>query len=151
MDYKASPDENSEDSALGYLAELREDTMRQAWGDRNPDERRAIVRAAMIFGRQFELHLPAHQDSIDERESQRLLMAVIQASIQEFAETEDLSQDEAASFLGELETRDLVLEFNEVLEAYTAKESDKNLNDLLQEAVDSRLSKARWADHWSSG
>lgn len=151
MDYKASPDENSEDPTLGYLAELREDTMRQAWGDRNPGERRAIVRAAMIFGRQFERHLPAHQTSIDERESQRLLMAVIQASIQEFAETEDLSQDEAASFLGELETRDLVLEFNEVFEAYTTKESDKSLNDLLQEAVDSRLSKARWADHWSSG
>ena len=121
--------------------------MRQAWGIRSPEERRWIVVAAMIFGRQFERHVPPHQKSLDEQESRRLLMAVIQASIEEFAESENLPMDEAADFLSEVNNRDLILEFNEVLETYTSGTTDKNLDDLFQEAVNSRLDKARWADH----
>lgn len=141
----------SVDAASGFLGELRESTMQKAWGDRAFGERRRIAVAALIFGRQFERHIPSHRTSLDEQESRRLLMAVIQASIDEFAETENLPPDEAAAFLSEVETRDLVLEFNEVLETYASETSDKNLDELLLETVNSRLKKARWADHWSSG
>ncbi len=150
--WKTGPAEREEkDPASDLLGELEESTLQRAWGDRGPEERRWIVVAATIFGRQFERHISSHQTSLDEQESQRLLMAVIRASIDEFAESENLPQDEAAEFLGEVETRDLVLEFNEVLEAYNPKDPDKSLDELLKEAVDSRLDKARWADHWSSG
>ncbi|CAN5575689.1 hypothetical protein BH24ACT22_BH24ACT22_21900 [soil metagenome] len=124
--------------------------MREAWGTRKPEVRRRIVVAAMIFGEQFDHQLSEETPGTDHKEAQRLLMAVINASIDEFARRENLNREDAAGFMGKLETRDLVLEFNEVLEACDT-EPDKTLDELLKEAVDSRLDKARWADHWTSG
>ena len=77
-------------------------------------------------------------------------MGVIRTSIDEFARRENLEKEEAAGFLSEVGTRDLILEFNEVLEAQETN-PDKELDDLLQEAVDARLDKARRADPWTSG
>jgi hypothetical protein len=124
--------------------------MQRAWGNRGPEDRRRIVAAAIIFGEQFEEHLSAHDPSTDPQEAQRMLMDVINASIDEFARRESLDREEAANFLSEVETRDLILEFNEVLEARAA-DPNRILDELLREAVDSRLDKARWADHWTSG
>lgn len=124
--------------------------MRRAWGDRDLDERRRLVVAAIIFGEQFEEQLAAYPTGTDRTEAQRLLMRVIDSTINEFAHREDLDKSVAAGFLSEVENRDLILEFNEVLEAREAS-PERPLDDLLQEAIDSRLRKARWADHWSSG
>jgi hypothetical protein len=52
--------------------------------------------------------------------------------------------------MGALNTRDCVLEFNEVLEEF-ANEPEKSLNEHLKAAVENREAHARWADHWSSG
>lgn len=109
--------ERNRDPALDYLAVLREETMRRAWGDRGFDERRRIVVAAMVFGEQFDKQLATPPSGADQKEVQRLLMGVIRASIDEFARRENLKKEEAASFLSEVGTRDLILEFNEVLEA----------------------------------
>lgn len=138
---------NPEDPDLAYLAELREETMRRAWGLRSPEERRRIAAAARIFGRQFREQASSHPDLTDEREPRRLLMAVIDASIKEFAAQERLDEEAAADFLGDLGTRDLILEFDEVLEAYENQDSGKTLDDLLLEAVESRPDRARRADH----
>ena len=124
--------------------------MYRAWGGRDPETRRRIVVAATIFGEQFDRQLTLKTPGTNQQEAQRMLMDVINASIQEFARRENLGREEAADFLSEVETRDLVLEFNEVLEAREA-EPEKTLDELLKEAVDSRLDKARWADHWTSG
>ena len=124
--------------------------MRRAWGDRSFEERRRIVVAAMVFAEQFEKQLDEGAPGADQQEVQRMLMGVINASINEFARRENLEKEAAANFLSELETRDLILEFNEVLEAH-GTDPDKTLNELLKEAIDSRLDKARWADHWTSG
>lgn len=124
--------------------------MYRAWGDRSPEDRRRIVVAAMIFGEQFDKRFAAGTPGADPQEAQRLLMDVINASIEEFARRENLDQQAAADFLSEVETRDLVLEFNEVLESHEAS-PDRSLDELLREAVDSRLDKARWSDHWTSG
>lgn len=106
--------------------------------------------AASIFGEQFDKLISTETPNADHQEAQRLLMDVINASIEEFARRENLEREEAAAFLSEVETRDLILEFNEVLEAHAA-EPERTLDELLTEAVDSRLDKARWADHWTSG
>ena len=124
--------------------------MQRAWGGRGPEDRRRIVAAAMIFGEQFDKQLSAQPPGADQREAQRMLMGVINASIDEFARQENLEREAAADFLSEVETRDLVLEFNEVLEARET-DPERTLDELLGEAVDSRLDKARWADHWTSG
>jgi hypothetical protein len=124
--------------------------MQRAWVGRGPEDRRRIVVAAIIFGEQFEEHLSTRDPSTDQQEAQRMLMDVINASIDEFARRESLERETAADFLSKVETRDLVLEFNEVLEARAA-DPNRTLDELLREAVDSRLDKARWADHWTSG
>lgn len=128
--------------------------MRRAWGGRSPDERRRIVLAAMIFGEQFDRKLadqPVGQPAgTEQSDPQRLLMAVINASIDEFSRREDVGKEEAAELLGEVETRDLILEFDEVLEARQLN-PERTLDELLREAVDNRVRKARWADHWTSG
>ena len=142
--------EPGEDPAPTHLDALREETMRRAWGERDPETRRRIVAAAMIFGEQFDKQLAAGSPDAGRQEAQRMLMGVINASIEEFARRENLGREEAADFLSEVETRDLVLEFNEVLEAREI-EPEKTLDELLRDAVDSRLDKARWADHWTSG
>lgn len=143
-------DEPNTDPALAHLNALREETMREAWGGREFDDRRKIVVAAMIFGEQFEEQLSDGIPGTDQKEAQRMLMNVINASIDGFARRESLKKEEAADFLSDLGTRDLVLEFNEVLESREL-DPNKTLDELLKEAVDGRLDKARWADHWSSG
>ena len=150
MNREGSTEEPGKDPVLAHLEALREETMREAWGDRSIGDRRRIVAAAMIFGEQFDRQLAAGAPGPDQQEAQRLLMVVINASIDEFARRENLQREDAAEFLSELETRDLVLEFNEVLEAQETS-PDKTLDELLREAVDTRLDKARWSDHWTSG
>ena len=100
-----------------YLERLEEETMRHAWGQRSSEERRRIVLAALIFGRQYEERARTLGPSPDEGEVQRLLMGLMSAVLQEFAEHEGLDQGEAGNLLGEVPTRDLILEFDEVLAA----------------------------------
>lgn len=142
---------SARDPDLARLVELREETMRRAWGPRSPEERRRIAAAARIFGRQFEEQSASRPAVTGDQEARRLLMAVIQGSIKEFAREENTDQEAAADFLGDMVNRDLILEFNEVLDTYEAKDTGKSLDELLTEAVESRPDKARWADHWSSG
>lgn len=140
------------DPALAYLEELDEETMNLAWGpEKTPQDRRRIVLAAMIFGRQFEERMRDRPpENLEEREFQRFLMALMNAVISEFAEREGIDHSLAAAFLGEVSTRDYVLELNEVLEDF-ANEPEKSLDEHLKVAVESREEHARWADHWSSG
>jgi (2Fe-2S) ferredoxin len=140
------------DPALPYIQELDESTMSIAWGpDKTPEDRRRIVQAALIFGKQFEERIREHPpENLEEREFQRFLMALMNAVISEFAEREGIDQASAATFLGDLYTRDYVLEFNEVLEEFADK-PEKSLNEHLKAAVENREIHARWADHWSSG
>jgi hypothetical protein len=147
------PGENRKaDPALAYLEELDRETMSLAWGpDKTPEDRRRIVLAATIFGRQFEERMRERPpENLEEREFQRFLMALMNAVISEFAEREGIDQASAAAFLGDLSTRDYVLEFNEVLEEF-ANETEKPLNEHLKAAVENREAHARWADHWSNG
>jgi hypothetical protein len=140
------------DPALPYIQELDESTMSIAWGpDKTPEDRRRIVQAALIFGKQFEERIREHPpENLEEREFQRFLMALMNAVISEFAEREGIDQASAATFLGDLYTRDYVLEFNEALEEFADK-PEKSLNEHLKAAVENREIHARWADHWSSG
>ena len=126
--------------------------MSLAWGqDKTPEDQRRIVLAAMIFGRQFEERMRERPpEDLEDREFQRFLMALMNGVISEFAERERIDQASAAAFLGNLSTRDYVLEFNEVLEEF-ANEPEKSLNEHLKAAVENREAHARWADHWSSG
>ena len=55
---------------------------------------------------------------------------------------EGLDGDEAAEFVGEVGTRDHVLEFDEVIDAYEGEETGRTLDELLREAVESRREKA---------
>lgn len=138
------------DPALALLEELDEETMRRAWGEeRGSEDRRRIASAALIFGEQLEERLEEGAPGSDEQARQRFLMGLMNAAIREFARRENLSQDEAADFLGDLGTRDRVLELNEALDARS--ESGRLLDELLGEAVESRQEKAIWSDHWSSG
>jgi hypothetical protein len=89
-------------------------------------------------------------ESLDERESQRFLMGLMNAVVSQFAEREGLYPASAAAFLGDVSTRDYVLELNEVLEEHAAN-PEKSLNEHLRTAVESRQEKARWSRHWSSG
>jgi hypothetical protein len=69
-------------------------------------------------------------------------MGLMNGVVEEFAKREGLDRDEAAEFLGEVVTRDHVLEFNEVLDAYTGGESGLTLDELLREAVEGREERA---------
>jgi hypothetical protein len=150
---REGPGKNQEaDPALAYLKELDEETMSLAWGpNKTPEDRRRIILVAKIFGRQFEERMHERPPAnLEEREFQRFLMALMNAVILEFAEREGIDQASAAAFMGDLNTRDCVLEFNEVLEEF-ANEPEKSLNEHLKAAVENREAHARWADHWSSG
>ena len=150
---REGPGGNQEaDPALAYLEELDEETMSLAWGpDKTPEDRRRIMLAATIFGRQFEERMRERPpENLEEREFQRFLMALMNAVISEFAERERIDQASAAAFLGNLNTRDYVLELNEVLEEF-ANGPERPLNEHLKAAVENREEHARWADHWSSG
>lgn len=128
------------DGAAAHLKELREETMRLAWGEASPEDRRRIVSAAIIFGRQFEEYASEQPASVAENEARRLLMDLMNRVVREFAEQEGISTDEAAGFLGEVGTRDRVLEFSEVIDAYV--ESGRPLDELLREAVEDRRERA---------
>src|SRR3712207_4606970 len=142
----------SPDRALSYLNQLRGETMSRAWGeDISPEDRRRIVVAATIFGDQLEERLALRSQEVSGVELQRFLMALMDGVVEEFAEREGIDKGEAVAFLSEVDTRDYVLEFNEVLEAYAEGDSGRTLDEILQEAVDSRGEKAIWARHWSSG
>jgi len=80
--------------ALAYLKELDIETMNLAWGpDKTPEDRRRIVLAATIFGRQFEERMcEGPPENLEEREFQRFLMALMNAVISEFAEREGIDQ-----------------------------------------------------------
>jgi hypothetical protein len=137
------PDEKGLDPAAGYLAELGEETMLLAWGDDvSEEDRRRIVLAAVIFGRQFDERAARRPSGSDEAELRRFLMGLMNGVVEEFARYEGLDRDEAAEFLGEVGTRDHVLEFNEVLDAYLGGEAGRTLDELLREAVESRREKA---------
>jgi len=131
------------DPALGYLEELGEETMVLAWGeDVSSKDRRRIVLAALIFGRQFEERAEERPAESDEDGLRRFLMGLMNDVVEEFARREGLERDEAAEFLGEVCTRDHVLEFDEVLDAYAGDEIGRTLDGLLREAVESRREKA---------
>ncbi len=123
-----------------------------AWGpDKTPEDRRRIVLAATIFGRQFEERMREHPPkSIEEKDLQRFLMGLMNAVISEFAEREGLDSTSASTFLGEVSTRDYVLEFNEVLEEF-ADNPEKSLDDHLKAMIETREDRATWARHWTSG
>lgn len=142
--------------ARRYLAELAEETMVRAWGaGASAEDRRRIVLAAAIFGRQFDERFSGEGAAPDEREAQRMLMGLINGVIEEFARVEDLELSSATEFLGNVETRDYVLEFNEALDAYHAEtddpESGRTLNEQFERVIDERRERAVWSGHWSSG
>jgi len=124
--------------------------MRRAWGERTQRQRRGIATAAIVFGEEFERRAPELPPSAGEPEVQRFLMALMSAAMDEFARRENVSKDEAASFLSEVGTRDRVLELNEVL-GVRAEEPERSLEDLLSEAVEARRDKTVWARHFKSG
>ena len=115
--------------------------MRRAWGEGTPaEDRRRIVSAAIIFGRQFDESLGDRPADLDEEGARRLLMDLMNRVVREFAAQEGMGIGEAAEFLGEVGRRDRVLEFSEVLDVH--RESGRPLDGLLQEAVDERREKA---------
>ena len=139
-------------SASVYLSELGEDTLRRAWGeDKTSEYRRRVVSAAVIFGQQLDTRMSENPPKMDEAGLQRFLMALMNSAILEFARSEDLDESAAAEFLGDVETRDYVLELNEVLEEYHGGSKSITLDNLLVETIENRREKAIWADHWSSG
>jgi hypothetical protein len=140
------------DPVIAYLEELDDETMSLAWGpDKIPEDRRRIVLAATIFGQQFEERMSEHPpENLEEKEFQRFLMALMNEVISKFADHEGMDQASAATFLGDIVTRDYVLEFNEVLEEF-ASDPGKSLDEHLRTAIENREAHARWADHWSSG
>jgi hypothetical protein len=140
------------ESALTYLQELDDETMSLAWGsDKTSEDRRRIVLAAVIFGQQFEEQMEKRpSENLEEKEFRRFLMGLMNAVISEFAEREDLDLASAATFLGDISTRDYVLELNEVLEEF-AEDPEKPLNEHLRTAVENRHERAKWSRHWSSG
>ncbi len=152
MGKEDSRGDRESDPALAYLEELDDDTISLAWGpDKTPEDRRRIVLAATIFGRQFEEWMNEHPpENLEEKEFQRFLMALMNAVISEFAEREGMDQASAGSFLGDIGTRDYVLEFNEVLEEF-ADNPEKPLDEHFRTIIENREERARWADHWSSG
>lgn len=141
----------TKDAASRYLNQLDEETMRRAWGEKSPKERRRIVSAALVFGEQFEEKMVQNPPGPAPDEQQRFLMSLFSDVVREFTRREGLDQAEATNFLSNVGTRDLILEFDEVLEAHAAAGPERTLDELLNEAVDSRREKAVWSQHFSSG
>lgn len=142
--------DDDRERAVACLRELGEETMNAAWGaQRTPEERRRIVQAALILGRKLEEKLGQRQDELRPDEAQRFLMSLINETVTEFARQENLEPDAATEFLSDVNNRDLVLEFNEVLE--TAHENGLPLDEQLRRIVEDRRDRAIWSDHWSSG
>lgn len=145
-------DRHEMDPALTYLQKLDEETMTRGWGPgKTPEDRRRIVAAALIFGRQFDERMrDTPPESIEEKDFQRFLMALMNAVIREFAEREGMDSAEAGAFLSDVGTRDYVLEFNEVLEE-AAEDPEKSLNEHFKAAIEARQDRAVWSRHFSSG
>lgn len=142
--------EGDRERAISYIRELREETMVAAWGaERHPEERRRIVLAAVILGRKLEERLAERGEAPHPDEAQRFLMALMNETIAEFALLEGVGQDAATEFLSDVNNRDLVLEFNEALEA--AEATGTPPDDQLRQLVEDRRERAIWSDHWSSG
>lgn len=132
---------DTDGAAAAYLEQLREDTMRRAWGEEaSAEDRRRIVSAAIIFSRQFDESLEDRPGVLDEAGARRLLMDLMNRVVREFAAQEGMETGEAAEFLGEVGTRDRVLEFSEVLDEHSG--SGTPLDELLREAVDGRRNRA---------
>jgi len=132
---------DTDGAAAAYLGQLREDTMRRAWGEEaSAEDRRRIVSAALIFSRQSDESLEDRPENFDEAGARRLLMDLMNRVVREFAAREGMETNEAAEFLGEVGTRDRVLEFSEVLDEYSG--SGSPLDELLREAVDGRRDRA---------
>ena len=144
MDREEPHSEQEADPALAYLGELDDETTSAAWGtDKTPEDRRRIVLAAVIFGRQFEGRMREHPpDSLEEKDFQRFLMGLMNAVISDFAEREGLDAASASAILGEVSTRDYVLELNEVLEEF-ANNPETPLDEHLKTAVESRQVRAK--------
>lgn len=146
---RADPSGDRE-QALALLRELREETMAAAWGaERTPEERRRIVQAALIFGRKLEERLEGRSEELGPDEAQRFLMALINDVVAEFARQENLDRDAATGFLSDVNNRDLVLEFNEVLEE--GEQTGAPLDERLRRIVEDRRERAIWSDHFRSG
>ncbi len=132
---------DTDGAAAAYLGQLREDTMRRAWGEEaSAEDRRRIVSAAIIFSRQSDESLEDRPEDFDEAGARRLLMDLMNRVVREFAAREGMETNEAAEFLGEVGTRDRVLEFSEVLDEHSG--SGRPLDELLREAVDGRRDRA---------
>jgi hypothetical protein len=115
--------------------------MVRAWGeDASAEDRRRIVVAAIVFSRQFEERAAERPPEADEGGVRRLLMDLMNRVVREFARQEGMEVGEAAEFLGEVGTRDRVLEFSEVLDAHA--QSGGSLDGLLREAVELRRERA---------
>jgi hypothetical protein len=115
--------------------------MVRAWGEEaSAEDRRRIVLAAIVFGRQFEERAAERPPEADEDSARRFLMDLMNRVVREFARQEGMQVGEAAEFLGEVGTRDRVLEFSEVLDAHA--ESGGSLDGLLREAVELRRERA---------
>ena len=115
--------------------------MVMAWGEEaTVEDRRRIVLAAVVFGSQYEERAPERPAVADEAGARRFLMDLMNGVVREFARLEGMGVGEAAEFLGEVGTRDRVLEFSEVLDAHEA--SNGTLDGLLREAVDLRRERA---------
>ena len=115
--------------------------MLRAWGEEaSAEDRRRIVLAAIVFGRQFEERAAERPPETDENGARRFLMDLMNRVVRVFARQEGMEVGEAAGFLGEVGTRDRVLEFSEVLDAHA--ESGGPLDRLLREAVELRRERA---------
>ena len=115
--------------------------MVRAWGEEaSGEDRRRIVLAAIVFGRQFEERAAERPVEAGEESARRLLMDLMNRVVREFARQEGMEVGEAAEFLGEVGTRDRVLEISEVLDAHEG--SGRPLDELLIEAVDLRRERA---------
>ncbi len=106
--------------------------------------------AALLFGDEFERRtrdgLPA-----DEPGERRLLMDIMSAVVERFADLEKLDREEAAAFLGDLTNRDHILELDEVIETFEQEGGQRSLDEVLREVVERRKERRAWARHWSSG
>jgi len=115
--------------------------MVRAWGEEaSAEDRRRISLAAVVFSRQFEERQGERPAPADEEGARRFLMNLMNRVVREFARLEGVSVGEAAEFIGEVGTRDRVLEFSEVLDAH--EEGGGTLDGLLREAVDLRRERA---------
>ncbi len=126
---------------MAYLGQLEEETMVRAWGEEpSAEDRRRIVLAAVVIGRQFEERAAERSPEADEDGARRFLMDLMNRVVREFARQEGMEVGEAAALRGAVGTRDRVLEFSEVLDAHA--ESGGSLDGLLREAVELRRERA---------